>query len=555
MTHNQLTANYILPMFMAQNEDDEEDRGFSELMRDGVEWMTDNSNYKSSYLQNTMGMIVSPVTYMGAEYAEVYQTIREKTDKGYTKKEILDEVLSGFQAPVYGCDEVMILNAYEQNIQRQRGIFKVRWIEYAEAEQRYGKHENWNFVQPGVNSVFNEVDGQFYDLKDDDHPFLVQEVTPMYRSDDTEVCFLGGIYMGNDDPENNPIKHRDNKNAPKYDVIPFGYQRISEHFFYYKSLMNAMYWDNILYDAQSELVMNRALLETETPVGVFGSDKIDSEIMFPSAVVTFTDKDAKVTPILPPANFSAAFAAINETRNSMDEASVSDVTGGQMPQANTKATAIAIAERNAKINLQGIAKPLTESMLQYGALMADIFVTHFSIPILDELSSDTGKLKYRTFVLKNKNIGGKDVIKTIKFDESLMYSSMSEEDKTKAEIKMAMDAGYPDHKNVLIRVNPELFARMKYLVRIEPSLMFPKNEEYMQSMLMELQTQLANNPYVSLEALTRKLLYAFFRGDGEDLMQKQPIMPQQTQETKGTIPGAIAKNKAIGTAVAGVGMV
>src|SRR3990167_4509272 len=128
MTHNQLTANYILPMFMAQNEDDEEDRGFSELMRDGVEWMTDNSNYKTSYLQNTMGMIVSPVTYMGAEYAEVYQTIREKTDQGYTKKEILDEVLSGFQAPVYGCDEVMILNAYEQNIQRQRGIFKTKWI-------------------------------------------------------------------------------------------------------------------------------------------------------------------------------------------------------------------------------------------------------------------------------------------------------------------------------------------------------------------------------------------------------------------------------------------
>lgn len=551
--HAQLTAGYIIPMFMAQNEDDEEDRGFSDVMRDGVEWMVENSGYKSSFLQTSMGMLVSPVTYLGAEYAEIYQTIREKTEQGYTKKEILDEVLSGFQAPVYGADQVLILNAYEQNIQRQRGIFKVRWIEYSEAEQRYGEHENWNFVQPGVSTTFDDVSGQFYDIKDDDHPYLVQEVTPMYRSDDTEVCFIGGIYFGDENVEANPIKHRDNKNAPKYDVVPFGYQRISEHFFYYKSLMNSMYWDNLLYDAQSELVMNRALLETEMPVAVSGTDKIDSEIVFPSAVVAFQDKDTKVTPLLPSANFSAAFAAINETKNSMDEASVSDVTGGQMPAANTKATAIAIAERNAKTMLQGVGKTLAESMVQYGALMADIFVNHFTIPQIDELVSDSSKLKYRTFVLKGKNVGGKEVSKTIKFDESLMYNHMSDEQKTEEEIKMAMDAGYPQHKNVLIKVNPEQFARMKYLVRVEPQLMFPKNEEYFQAMLMELQTQLANNPYVSLEALTRKLLYSFFRGEGEDLMQKQPVVPQQEQ-TKGTA-GAMAKNKAIGGAIQGIGMV
>lgn len=552
--HAQLTAGYIIPMFMAQNEDDEEDRGFSDVMRDGVEWMVENSSYKSSFLQTAMGMLVSPVTYLGAEYAEVYQTIREKTEQGYTKKEILDEVLSGFQAPVYGAGQVLITNAYEQNIQRQRAIFKVRWIEYSEAEQRYKDHENWNFVQPGVNTVFDDVSGQFYDLKDDDHPYLVQEVTPMYRSDDTEVCFIGGIYMGDENVEANPIKHRDNKNAPKYDVVPFGYQRISEHFFYYKSLMNSMYWDNLLYDAQSELVMNRALLETEMPVAISGTDKIDSEIVFPSAVVAFQDKDTKVTPLLPSANFSAAFAAINETKNSMDEASVSDVTGGQMPAANTKATAIAIAERNAKTMLQGVGKTLAESMVQYGGLMADIFVNNFSIPQIDELVSDSGKLKYRTFVLKGKNVGGKEVSKTIKFDESMMYKHMSDDEKTQEEIKMAMDAGYPHHKNVLIKVNPEQFARMKYLVRVEPQLMFPKNEEYFQAMLMELQTQLANNPYVSLEALTRKLLYSFFRGEGEDLMQKAPVMPTSPAQPN-SVAGAMVKNKAIGSAVQGVGMV
>ena len=48
--HAQLTASYLLPLFQAQNEDDEIDKGFSEVMSDIIEWMAEptNSNYQSS---------------------------------------------------------------------------------------------------------------------------------------------------------------------------------------------------------------------------------------------------------------------------------------------------------------------------------------------------------------------------------------------------------------------------------------------------------------------------------------------------------------------------
>src|SRR3990167_7650737 len=109
--HAQLTAGYIIPMFLAQNDADEEDRDMSDIMRDVCEWMVNNSNYKSSFLMTSMGMLVNPVTYLGAEYAQIFQKIREKTEKGYTVTEILDEVLSGFQAPVYSADQILITNA------------------------------------------------------------------------------------------------------------------------------------------------------------------------------------------------------------------------------------------------------------------------------------------------------------------------------------------------------------------------------------------------------------------------------------------------------------
>lgn len=553
--HAQLTAGYVVPMFMAQNDMDEEDRDFSEAMRDVVEWMVNNSDYKSSFLNVSMGMLVNSVTYLGAEYAQIYQTIRERTEKGYTKKEIIDEVLSGFKAPVYSSSEILITNAHEQNIQRQRSIIKRRYIDYAEAKAKYGEHDNWQYTQPGTKSVYSDNEGVFYDVKDDDHPYLIEEATYLNRSEDTEVCFLGGIYMGEESVENNPIRHRDNRNAPKYNVTPFGYQRINEHFFFYKSLMNAQYWDNALLDAQYEVGMNRLFLDANMPLAITGTDQIDTEIVMPNAVAAFANENVKVSPILPAANLSNLFQGMAAVEQSMDESSVSDVSAGQMPDAAQKATGLAIAERNAKTLIQGVGKTLAESIVQYGGLMADIAIQHLTIPILDELSSESGKIRYRSFILNDKVVKGKNVSKIVKFDESLLGKKMSKYDKEIAEVKMAEESGYPDSKQALYRINPELFARMKYLVRVEPERMFPENEEFMKAMMLEIQAQFQNNPYVSLEALTRKTLYQFFRGDTEEFMAKKSVGVDPMAETGGgTIVGNQAKEKALSGGLAGVGI-
>jgi len=552
--HAQLTAGYIIPMFLAQNEDDEEDRDFSDLMRDGIEWMIDNSNYKSSFLKASMGMLVNSVTFMGTEYADIYQTIKEKTDNGYTKKEVLDEVLSGFQAPIYTSSQVLITNAYEQNIQRQRSIIKRRFIDYSEVKAKYGEHENWVYVSAGIKSIYSEKEGLFYDVYDDERPSLVEEVTFLNRREDTEVCFLNGIYFGSEDVNSNPIRHRDNRNAPKYNVVPFGYQRISEHFFYYKSLMNAQYWDNQLLDAQYELGMNRAFLDTNMPVAISGTDKVDSDVIFPSAVMVFKDKDTKITPVLPQANLSGMFSAMSVVERSMDESSVSDTTAGQLPDPNQKATGIAIAQRNAQTLLQGVGKNLAESMVQIGDLMKDIFINHFTIPQVLELSSGKTKLKYRTLILNNKSVKGKDMTKVIKFDESLLGAEMTDKEKESREFELLEKTGYPKDKKAIYLINPEQFARFKFLTRIEPERMFPKNEEFMQGMLMQLYSTLRADPLINGDELVRRVLYSFFRGESDELLAEKGenavgANPNDTQA------GQTAMNTAVSRGMNGVGMV
>lgn len=537
--HANLTANFLLPTFLAQNENDETDRDFSEAMRDIIEWMTAPtvSNYQSSFLQVVFGMITNPVTYMAAEYCEVFQKIKERQEDGtYSVKEILDEVLSGFKAPILSSSQVLITNAYERNIQKQRRIIKRRYCEMAELEAKYGDHPNWGFVQVGIKSIYNDEDGVFYDIKDDDHPNLVAEEIALCRRDDSEHPFINGIYMGHENVEWNPIKHRDNMNAPKYNVTPFGYHRIGEHFYFYKSMMNTVGWDNNLFDAMSEVVMNRAFLEVDMPVAISGTDKIDSDVIFPSSVVTMKDPNARVTKILPDSNFAAGFNALRETEESINKLTMNETMSGQLPDKEQKAYSVAQAQASAKKLIGAVGKSLAESVVMFGDLMKDIALNNVTAPQVEDLLGGGMKLKYRSFLLENKQSAGKRVNKKIVFDEYLIGQEATGAEKDQMNMELLEESGYPHNNVSILKLNPELFARYKYLTRADVEEMFAKNSDYWQALLPNLYTMLRDDPLINGEMLLRKLTYAYFQSGGDSLIRRQvpgaPIDGQQKAAPK-----------------------
>ena len=557
--HANLTAGYILPSFQAQNDDSEIDREVSEFMTDLVEWMAqdENSDYKQNFLSLVFAMESDPVVYLGAEYQEVMQTIKEKGESGkQTKKEILDEVLSGFKAPIYTADQVLISNPFERNLQKHRFNITRRWIEHQEAKARYGKHDNWEYVRAGNSVIYNEDDGLFYDIKDEEHPFLVEEVTYKSRRDDTEVCFLGGIYLGNKDVEQNPIKHRDNFGAPRYNIQQFGFYPIGSHFFFYKSMMNAMRWDNALYDASTEIVANRAMLDAEMPYAVTGQDKVDSDIIYPNAVVAFADKDTKVTPLLPPSNLNPLITSLNMTADSMSDSSVNETISGQLPQASQKAFSVAQAQANSKKIIGGVAKGLANSVARYGLLMADIAINNLSTPQVEDIVGDNTKLKYRKFILQNKEVGGQRMSKQLSFDSNLIGAEMSEQEKTYANLDLYKQS---EEKKVAIMVaNPELFSKMKYYARADYREVFAQSDETMQAMLQGLYGMLNQDPMIEREALLRELLYSFFHGKADKFISKQPMQGLQgvPGATSGTSPmGAQAQQKQLAGPLGAAGVV
>jgi hypothetical protein len=318
--------------------------------------------------------------------------------------------------------------------------------------------------------------------------------------------------------------------------------------------MNAQYWDNELLDAQYQIGMNRAFLDANMPVAVSGTDKVDSDVIFPSSVTTFEDPQTKVVPLLPQANLAGIFTAMDKVEQSMEEGSISGTTAGQLPQASQKATSVALANKHAETLLKGVGKNLATAVVQYGDLMKDIAINHLVVPQVDEIAGENARLKYRTLTLQNKVIDGKEVSKIIRFDESLLGRDMTEKEKKRRSMELLSEVKYPKNKKHIYSVNPNLFSRFKYLTRVEPERMFPENEEFKQAMMTQIYAQFAENPFVSLETLTRKTLYEFFHSDTEDLMKSpEELQPQAKVGPQETTFGQQAQNKATDLALPGVG--
>ena len=89
-------------------------------------------------------------------------------------------------------------------------------------------------------------------------------------------------------------------------------------------------------------------------------------------------------------------------------------------------------------------------------------------------------------------------------------------------MELLTEIGYPDHKEVLFKVNPHLFSKMKYLTRIEPDEMLENTADSRRVMAEKMYATFRNDPLVEPEFTVRKLLNVYVGNEVEDAIRKQP---------------------------------
>lgn len=495
-----LTAQLLVPAIFAQNQFSEEDRGAAYVVRDMVEYNIKHSNYETAFLFGVIGGLVNPVSYFKVDYVEGIQHIWNETG---SYVEVADDILSGFQHSLIPPEDILISNAYQYDIQKQDCIIEKSYISKGEAEGEYGLMPYFKYVQEGKKVLLGD-DGRFYEVEDVNND-LIEKVVYKHRRSDCEVVFLGGVYMGDSNPDYNPFVHRTNKNKPKYNVAKFGYEPIDTmRFYFYKSLVAKMANDQESADRQWQMYFDASLMATFPPTVTMGAGKLDRSVMTP-ATNTDLDTSAKIQP-LNIANPSVALSALYEAERSITESSQDPQAAGirQGPQ-KTKGESV-ILEENKETQLGLASKMIASAVKQVGELIVDDTLRYQTVGQLSEI---TGDMTYRTFLLDNKIKGGRTKTTKIKFTDRFAGREMTKEQKNAEEYRLMEEAG---EDMEIFEANPGLVAGLDYLITIDADRMLNKNDRFIKAFKLEVYDRGIQNPLIAndpeaMNKLTRDFLF------------------------------------------------
>ena len=503
-----ILARIIYPDVYAQNDQDEEDKLAAQIMGDLLEWVIDDekTDYKVSFLYSIIGALVNPVSYIKVEFVEALQEIKKKTKEGRIERiKVIDDVLSGIHVNVLPSDEVMIYNPYEYNIQRQKCVIRRRFIDYTTAEALYGTHPDFNHVTPGISVFYSDDDGTFYEQKDDENPNLVEEVTYYNRRADTQLTLINGILVSDREQR---IKHRTNKDRPRYEFVKFGYETIDEKkFFYYKSLVSKLWHQQRTIDRMWNMVMDGTFLDIMPPVNIFGEGEVGTGVIVPGAVNYFGE-DAQMQPYKAGGNLNAGINALGLIDSAASESSQDAIRQGVTSSGSRTAREVILAEQNASIQLGLFGAMVASAIRQLGDLLIDLIIQHMTVGQVEEITAGEVRMKFRNFILPDKLKDGRKITKRLIFTDEFnnLEEPLTEEDMLKESFKLFNQGGKLEAKTAIYKINPIAFANLKFMTRVGVDNIGPKNEELDKALKSEAYDKMIENPYIDPIAVTRDFL-------------------------------------------------
>lgn len=533
----------LFPYVRAVNDQDEEEEDTARVMQILVEDHLRKAGYEMKFLYLVISAMVNPAVFVGIEYVEAMQKIKQRMADGSIKIiEAVDQFLSGLQMTILPIDEILLGDFYTFELQRQPYIIRVRRISWDEARKCYGNHPDFGQVRAGQTRIVltGQENQTLFDIEwtEADRDYI-QEITAYYRAEDLEVTFLSGVFMGNpDDIYNaNPFNHRrmiyakgDWASAPVYPFAKSGFEPLDAtgRFAYYKSAAFKEYWDDASINKAYQLLQDGMALDVMKPTFISGVAKIDGSVIAPGASVPLP-KDAAVTPYSLGPNLAAAMNVLNENKNDLAE-STQDATQGGVAQPGVTARATIIAEQNAKLVLGVFGLMLSNLVEQIGSLVMDVIVQHSTMGELDDTTPEALKMKYKTFLAKGDD-KGRQMTHRIIFTDEYMGREMTKEEKTELEWELYDQTGdTPEQREQsaqrLYKVNPYQFARMNYTMYVDADQIVSKSmgtEQQRKMLAFQTMTSPQAAPYIDQQAVIDEFVIdQFAEGDPDKFKKKQP---------------------------------
>lgn len=498
-----ITSKLIYPQVYAQNELDAEDKDSANVMRDLMEWSNEQSNYDKLFVNTAIAALVNPAVIIETGFTRATREIKVPTGKygEYIKKTIPDEEYSGFYNRVVPLDQFWHPDFYEADIQKQPYIIRRKVISWDAAEAVYGDRENFKYVTPGHHVMFVESHG-FFEVPDSSLQEIgVEEVIYWNRRLDLHLVFLNGVLVT---PVDNPNPRADKK----YPFAKSGYELIDEgQFFYYKSLVAKLGPDEEVVQTFYRMVIDGTYLQLFPPGVIYGDEMVSSSIVVPGSVTSLS-KESKFESINIGQNLQAGMLMLSKIEQSINESSLDPMQQGIATTKEQTALEIQSLEDNARKMLGLFGRMLSFLVKDFGHLRIGDIVQYLTLGEVGDISNSAATLKFRKFVLPEKAKHGKGQSRKIEFTTDMPEYSTPESD-MEYSFKLLKEAGGLD-KQEIIHVNPELFRKLKYSLKVTPELISPRSDGITKALRLEEFDRLIGLPFIDQEAVTKDLLLATY---------------------------------------------
>lgn len=459
------TARLIFPKVFAFNNQSDEQIEAAMIMEDLMEWSGDISNYPYTALMRVITAMASPASIGYTEYGEVTRLVkREKNSDGTWREErIKDEAYPCFMDEVVPVGQLYIQNMFEPDIQKQGYLIWRKVYSFSEAQNKYSQYDNFKYVHPGVQTIFDDANRQFYYVYDPNmRQEDVEEIIYWNKNLDLKIIMVNGIMLTEcDNP--NP------RNDKLYPFDKFGYEPINNRFFYYKSLSFKLQHDSEIVNTLYQMVIDGTYLSIFKPMVNVGGEIIASDVIVPGAVTTLSDPNADLRAINVGSDLKAGLETLSVVENSINESSQEPQQNGQQNGSSQTAYEISVLEKNADTVLGLFLQMISKHVRDYGKLRLGDIVQYLTLPEVAEISGNP-ELTYKTFFMK----GTGDKNKKVSFDSSIP-DTMTKDEHLDASYGVLQDEKEKDMQ--IAKVNPSMFRELQYMVTISPDILNPRSND------------------------------------------------------------------------------
>jgi len=522
-------ARLLFPKVFAWNDLSESQKDAAEVMSDLIEVAAEESNYKMTALTAVLSALVNPYSIVYKEYAEVIRRVKgDKQENGdYEVKEIIDDIYSGFKDTVVSPDEFYFENFYEPNVQKQVFVIWRRARSHETLAGIYGNLPNWKYVREGMQTIYNDANQSFYYVYDPNlRQYMNEEVIYWNRASDLKLIVVNGILLT--DP-NNPNPRMDKQ----YPFVKFGYELINNRCFCYKSLAFKVSHDANIINTLYPMIIDGTYLNLYPPFKLTGEDIIGSDVIFPGRVTTLSSPNSQLDPIKVANDVKSGMDTLFQVEQSVNESSESPA----VPTDKTNITAyqISVAEKEKNVILGLFVNMISDFVEQYGNLTIPDILQYMTIADAVQIT-DNPELVYKTFLLHNKKIEGKNKTKRIMFDSTLP-SKATEEERLTLSYDTLRRQGGPESDEVLARVSPDLFRNLHFMCVVSADVINPMSEEVERQYNLEVYDRAINNPVADQESIFELLLESTptTQKDPKKFIQKQEMMQPNPMATGGVM--------------------